>query len=179
MSCECMTDHAATPYGAFAAVATPSVHGNPHTVPSASHVSSADAALALPCPPCPRDACSYFVSVLPLDHTNTFDSNASLADFVLSPGRLNHSITVNPVLKQAVVSYTGSSWQSATLGRGYSPYAFRRMPEGGAMEIGNVSCPLRPAGAARWSCGMVAFNVSEARQWGGASGTPALCPCQQ
>lgn len=103
-------------------------------------------------------SCRFRVDVNPLDYINNFTTASDLQDFVVSPGRTQHSIAVsNGAL---AITYSGQSWQEASLsGRGFSPYAFRRVPDGAHVELTSIDCSARPAGATTALCGIVVYNA--------------------
>lgn len=75
----------------------------------------------------------------------------------MAPARPEHNVSLSN--GRVRVNYTGDSWQAPIMGRGWSPYAIRRIPIGATMELLNVDCTEHPADARSHACLLVAFNA--------------------
>lgn len=102
---------------------------------------------------------SYEVRVEPLNFTNSFSSADDLNDFTLLTGAPINTIDVDAVSGRLKFSYSSASWQNASTGRGQSPYAVRRVPDGAVVELGSMDCSDAPSDAVIWACGLVVYNA--------------------
>lgn len=141
-----------------ASVDTGPQHARRRSTPAPAQATTSDAAPVPWLPHSPR--CRYRIDVKPLDYSNAFTTAEDLQDFVLTPATPEHSIAVNSVTGTLDIVYSANSWQNAsTSGRGLTPYAIRRVPDGAAVELNAIDCSARPAGATTALCGFVAYDA--------------------
>ena len=107
----------------------------------------------------------YLVSVNPLNSSNTFSNSSDLNDFVLSPGNSANSIKWNSSSGTLDMNYAGGnlSWQQSGWGRGWSPYALRRAPNGATLQLNSIDCRRGPPGATTFACGLAVFDAGANR----------------
>ena len=104
------------------------------------------------------NCCSYNVTIAPLDYTTQF-IGSDLADYIQTVGSSGHTIGYNPASGYLEIGVSGSAWQTNAMGRGQSPYAIRKIPDGAAVELGYLNCSTLPIGATIIACGLVVYNA--------------------
>ena len=114
-------------------------------------------------------AIGYKVTMVPmLNYTNTFSTAADVQDFVYTQGSRGHnnSIAWNEAAGTLDVCYAGGnlSWQDAGWGRGYAPFALRKIPDGYKLTLQSVNCSSPLEGVvSTYMCGLVVYDAGANR----------------